>query len=208
MALSSTVFEWSKLRDALLFWHLIFIDTLGLDIQPTRGGTCGRLLRLRTINRAHHFCPNSSAISESHVHARKSRKCNLTVCLVSATVAKVHCSVWLVSVLGTWWVFMWWGILKLDDEFYLLLRESIKFEEASDKSTENRGWKEKAWKKQAGFWVLTSFNSKRSQSNLRKPMVETQSWFLGQYNKLGEGVAWALGWSQGLGQIFWTWCGK
>lgn len=45
----------------------------------------------------------------------------------------------------------------------------------------------------------TGFNPRRSQSDPRKPKVETQSRFLGQYNRL-EVVASALVGAQGLGQ--------
>lgn len=37
-----TVFGGSKLRDDLPFEHMVFIDALGLDIQPTDGETHGK----------------------------------------------------------------------------------------------------------------------------------------------------------------------
>lgn len=37
------VFGTPKRRDALLFQHMVFIDALNLDIQPTDGGTRGRI---------------------------------------------------------------------------------------------------------------------------------------------------------------------
>lgn len=39
-----TVSGGSKLRDALPFEHMVFIDALDPDIQPTHGDTHGRYL--------------------------------------------------------------------------------------------------------------------------------------------------------------------
>lgn len=74
------VFGRPKRRDVLPFQHMFFIDALDLDIQPTDGGTRGRFLWLRPGNRAHNFCPKTSARSESHGHSRRAGKCSLAVC--------------------------------------------------------------------------------------------------------------------------------
>lgn len=74
------VFGTPKRRDALLFQHMVFIDALNLDIQPTDGETRGRFLWLRPGNRARNFCPKSSARSESHSHAKTAGRCSLAVC--------------------------------------------------------------------------------------------------------------------------------
>lgn len=71
------VFGGPKRRDVLPFQHMVFIDALDLDIQPTDGGTHGRFYGsgLETD-----FCPKPSARSESHGHAKRAGKCSLAVC--------------------------------------------------------------------------------------------------------------------------------